>query len=111
MSYLQERSASNVMGERERGPQRPRGRAGAGLCYAPLSCLHSRDQLVGLRLRALPRTRAAPRPPAPPRARPAASLKAMMPAQCTVLRDGAATKVDAHDLVPGDLVAIRLGDR
>jgi magnesium-transporting ATPase (P-type) len=35
----------------------------------------------------------------------------MMPAQCTVLRDGAATKVDAHDLVPGDLVAIRLGDR
>lgn len=40
-----------------------------------------------------------------------ASLKAMMPAQCTVLRDGAATKVDAHELVPGDLVSIRLGDR
>lgn len=41
----------------------------------------------------------------------AASLKAMMPAQCTVLRDGRATKVEAHELVPGDIVSIRLGDR
>lgn len=34
-----------------------------------------------------------------------------MPAQCTVLRDGRATKVEAHELVPGDIVSIRLGDR
>ncbi|GBF90642.1 p-type atpase [Raphidocelis subcapitata] len=40
-----------------------------------------------------------------------ASLKAMMPAQCTVTRDGKPTKVEAHDLVPGDLVTLRLGDR
>ncbi|KAI8473316.1 MAG: hypothetical protein J3K34DRAFT_518987 [Monoraphidium minutum] len=40
-----------------------------------------------------------------------ASLKAMMPAKCTVQRDGQATKVEAHELVPGDLVSLRLGDR
>jgi magnesium-transporting ATPase (P-type) len=40
-----------------------------------------------------------------------ASLKAMMPAQCTVQRNGAATKVDAQELVPGDLVTLKLGDR
>lgn len=40
-----------------------------------------------------------------------ASLKAMMPAQCTVQRDGKPTKVDATELVPGDLVTLRLGDR
>lgn len=40
-----------------------------------------------------------------------ASLKAMMPAQSTVTRDGKPTKVEAHELVPGDLVTLRLGDR
>jgi len=40
-----------------------------------------------------------------------ASLKAMMPAQSTVQRDGRATKVEAHDLVPGDIVTLKLGDR
>lgn len=34
-----------------------------------------------------------------------------MPAQCTVQRDGKPTKVDATELVPGDLVTLRLGDR
>lgn len=35
----------------------------------------------------------------------------MMPSKSTVYRDGAPTKVDAHELVPGDLVQLKLGDR
>lgn len=34
-----------------------------------------------------------------------ASLKSMMPSRCSVFRDGAEIKVDAVDLVPGDLVS------
>lgn len=42
---------------------------------------------------------------------PAASLGKMMPNKCTVLRDGAERKVDASELVPGDLVRLYIGDR
>jgi hypothetical protein len=42
---------------------------------------------------------------------PAASLKKMMPNKCTVCRDGQEKKVEAHELVPGDLVRLCLGDR
>ncbi len=41
----------------------------------------------------------------------AASLKKMMPAKCTVIRDGMEQKVDAMELVPGDLVRLYIGDR
>lgn len=41
----------------------------------------------------------------------AASLKKMMPNKCTVTRDGQEQKVDAHELVPGDLVRLYIGDR
>jgi len=41
-----------------------------------------------------------------------ASLGRMMPAQCTVVRAGGVERrVDASDLVPGDVVRLRLGDR
>jgi hypothetical protein len=40
-----------------------------------------------------------------------ASLKKMMPSQCTVVRDGAEERVDAAELVPGDLVRLSIGDR
>lgn len=42
---------------------------------------------------------------------PAASLKKMMPNKCTVCRDGQEKRVEAHELVPGDLVRLCLGDR
>jgi hypothetical protein len=35
----------------------------------------------------------------------------MMPNKCTVTRDGHEQKVDALDLVPGDLVRLYIGDR
>lgn len=35
----------------------------------------------------------------------------MMPNKCTVCRDGQEKKVEAHELVPGDLVRLCLGDR
>jgi hypothetical protein len=35
----------------------------------------------------------------------------MMPNKCTVTRDGVEQKVDAHELVPGDLVRLTIGDR
>lgn len=41
----------------------------------------------------------------------AASLKKMMPNKCTVTRDGQEQKVDALELVPGDLVRLYIGDR
>jgi magnesium-transporting ATPase (P-type) len=41
----------------------------------------------------------------------AASLTKMMPAKCTVVRDGAENSVDAADLVPGDLIRLSIGDR
>lgn len=34
-----------------------------------------------------------------------------MPNKCTVLRDGHEQKVEAHELVPGDLVRLYIGDR
>ncbi|MEW5298334.1 MAG: hypothetical protein WDW36_001472 [Sanguina aurantia] len=40
-----------------------------------------------------------------------ASLKSMMPSRCSVFRDGAESKVDATQLVPGDLVRLGIGDR
>ncbi|MEW5296912.1 MAG: hypothetical protein WDW36_000158 [Sanguina aurantia] len=40
-----------------------------------------------------------------------ASLKSMMPSRCSVFRDGAEIKVDAVDLVPGDLVRLGIGDK
>lgn len=40
-----------------------------------------------------------------------ASLKRMMPNKCTVTRDGVEQKVEASELVPGDLVRIYIGDR
>jgi P-type E1-E2 ATPase len=39
------------------------------------------------------------------------SLKKMMPNKCTVIRDGLEQKVDALELVPGDLVRLYIGDR
>ncbi|KAF8072642.1 Atpalpha [Scenedesmus sp. PABB004] len=90
MSYWQERSASNVMGARAaaaRTRPRPHRRAVA-----------------------LPRRRRAPRPARAAAAR-AASLKRMMPNKCTVMRDGVEQKVDAAELVPGDLVRLYIGDR
>ncbi|KAF6263646.1 hypothetical protein COO60DRAFT_1698701 [Scenedesmus sp. NREL 46B-D3] len=39
------------------------------------------------------------------------SLKKMMPNKCTVVRDGQEQKVDALELVPGDLVRLYIGDR
>lgn len=98
MSYLQERSAGNVMGARA-----PRARR--AVAHAPASAVRRRlAHRAAMQAAPLPHLAPAPAP-AP------ASLKALMPAQCTVLRDGAATKVDAQDLVPGDIVSIRLGDR
>ena len=42
----------------------------------------------------------------------AATLGKMLPAQCTVLRDGGReARVDAVDLVPGDVVRLYIGDR
>jgi hypothetical protein len=38
-------------------------------------------------------------------------LKKMMPSQCTVVRDGAEARIDAADLVPGDLIRLGIGDR
>jgi hypothetical protein len=35
----------------------------------------------------------------------------MMPNKCTVVRDGQEQKVDALELVPGDLVRLYIGDR
>jgi hypothetical protein len=35
----------------------------------------------------------------------------MMPNKCTVIRDGQEQKVDALELVPGDLVRLYIGDR
>lgn len=35
----------------------------------------------------------------------------MMPNKCTVTRDGQEQKVEAHELVPGDLVRLYIGDR
>lgn len=35
----------------------------------------------------------------------------MMPSKCTVYRDGHEQKVDASELVPGDLVRLYIGDR
>lgn len=35
----------------------------------------------------------------------------MMPNKCTVTRDGHDQKVEAHELVPGDLVRLNIGDR
>lgn len=35
----------------------------------------------------------------------------MMPNKCTVVRDGHEQKVEAHELVPGDLVRLYIGDR
>lgn len=40
-----------------------------------------------------------------------ASLKKLIPNKCTVLRDGVEQKVDATELVPGDLVRLYIGDR
>jgi magnesium-transporting ATPase (P-type) len=40
-----------------------------------------------------------------------ASLSKMMPAKCTVVRNGVEQKVDATDLVPGDFVRLYIGDR
>ncbi|WIA28646.1 hypothetical protein OEZ86_011182 [Tetradesmus obliquus] len=39
------------------------------------------------------------------------SLKKMMPNKCTVIRDGQEQKVEALELVPGDLVRLYIGDR
>ncbi len=39
------------------------------------------------------------------------SLKRMINARCTVLRDGHRLTITAHDVVPGDLVIIEAGDR
>lgn len=36
-----------------------------------------------------------------------ASLKSMMPSRCSVFREGAESKVDATELVPGDLVRMK----
>eukprot|EP00775_Hariotina_reticulata_P010475 gene10475-10633_t len=72
MSYLQERSASNVMGENIKADEADEA-----------------DEAGHMN----------------------ASLKKMMPNKCTVARDGQEIKVDAHDLVPGDLVRLYLGDR
>lgn len=34
-----------------------------------------------------------------------------MPNKCAVMRDGHEQKVEAHELVPGDLVRLYIGDR
>lgn len=39
-----------------------------------------------------------------------AALKEKLKPQCTVVRDGRAFKLDAKELVPGDIVEIKLGD-
>jgi len=39
------------------------------------------------------------------------SIKNMLPDQCLVLRDGQQTEVSSLDLVPGDIVFVRLGDK
>jgi sodium/potassium-transporting ATPase subunit alpha len=39
------------------------------------------------------------------------SIKNMLPDQCLVLRDGHQTGISALDLVPGDIVFVRLGDK
>eukprot|EP00882_Tetradesmus_deserticola_P004148 GHRQ01004382.1.p1 GENE.GHRQ01004382.1~~GHRQ01004382.1.p1 ORF type:complete len:221 (+),score=74.72 GHRQ01004382.1:384-1046(+) len=39
------------------------------------------------------------------------SLKKMLPNKCTVIRDGHEQKVEALELVPGDLVRLYIGDR
>ena len=41
----------------------------------------------------------------------AASLKKMIPNKCTVIRDGLEQKVEAAELVVGDLVRLYIGDR
>jgi magnesium-transporting ATPase (P-type) len=41
----------------------------------------------------------------------AAALSDLMPTFANVLRDGRPTRVDAVDLVPGDIVQVREGDR
>ena len=40
-----------------------------------------------------------------------ASLGKMLPAKCHVYRDGKESKIEAFDLVPGDLVRLYIGDR
>lgn len=40
-----------------------------------------------------------------------ASIKGMLPSDVLVLRDGSQTKVQAKDLVPGDLVTISMGEK
>eukprot|EP00544_Gedaniella_sp_CCMP2646_P007002 CAMPEP_0202479932 /NCGR_PEP_ID=MMETSP1361-20130828/115_1 /ASSEMBLY_ACC=CAM_ASM_000849 /TAXON_ID=210615 /ORGANISM="Staurosira complex sp., Strain CCMP2646" /LENGTH=1011 /DNA_ID=CAMNT_0049107307 /DNA_START=60 /DNA_END=3095 /DNA_ORIENTATION=- len=39
------------------------------------------------------------------------ALKAMLSSEAEVLRDGKATKVPAENIVPGDIVVVKLGDR
>jgi sodium/potassium-transporting ATPase subunit alpha len=39
------------------------------------------------------------------------SIKTMLPDQCLVLRDGLEQALIASELVPGDLLYIRLGDK
>jgi sodium/potassium-transporting ATPase subunit alpha len=39
------------------------------------------------------------------------SIKTMLPDQCLVLRDGAQQQLVPSELVPGDVLYIRLGDK
>ena len=40
-----------------------------------------------------------------------ASIKNMLPDECTVLRDGAQKRLMGPELVPGDILYIRMGDK
>jgi sodium/potassium-transporting ATPase subunit alpha len=40
-----------------------------------------------------------------------ASFKDMLPPQCTVMRDGQSSSVEASELVPGDIVMVKAGDK
>jgi hypothetical protein len=39
------------------------------------------------------------------------SIKTMLPDDCAVLRNGAQTEINAAELVPGDILHVRLGDK
>jgi sodium/potassium-transporting ATPase subunit alpha len=40
-----------------------------------------------------------------------ASIKNMLPDECIVIRDGTPTRVMGPDIVPGDILQIKMGDK
>ena len=40
-----------------------------------------------------------------------ASITTMLPGQCTVLRDGTSQNVAASQIVPGDVLFLKMGDK